>query len=264
MQDGSGLDEAFGGYQNHHNIYIAELFKNGSYKAKKALQEYANNWGMDINSARFSVDSELKHNITSIDGTVPVRPDLLRPDFLSAHSIQLHSKRFESTGDAVRDAFIDYLQVSKIPRNMRMKDRTSMAFGIELRVPFLDHHLVEYALNLPPSFHFHQGYSKSVVRKALTGAMDEAVRLAPKRSIQAPQGLWLMQEPMRSYVENLINSESFADRGVFDVKKVKSSFEEFCSGKYDNSFFVWQWINLEEWFRIFIDNNSVEDVFSFR
>ncbi len=93
------------------------------------------------------------------------------------------------------------------------------------------------------------------MREALAGYMDDTVRLSFKRSIQAPQGRWLKEEPMRSYILDLINSRSFKDREVFDVEKVKRSYNEFCQGNIGNSFFVWQWINMEEWFRIFIDNS---------
>jgi len=264
MQDGSGLDEAFGGYRNHHNIYVAELFRSGDRQAEKALFEYANSYGISVDTARIMIKSSLNNGITSIDGTIPVRPDLLSPNFVHNNCLDSYKMNIESTGDTVLDAFVNYLQVSKIPRNMRMKDRTSMAFGVELRAPFLDHKLIEFALSLPMGHHFLKGQSKAVIRKSLDKSMNNIVRSATKRSIQAPQGLWMTKEPMKSYIESLIHSESFADRGIFDISRVTKSFDEFCMGKYDNSFFVWQWINIEEWFRMFIDANSTlsEEKFS--
>ena len=62
---------------------------------------------------------------------------------------------------------------------------------------------------------------------------------------------------MRGYVEGLLESDSFASRGCFDVAKARKAFRTFCRGGHDNSFFVWQWINVEEWFRIFIDGDPV-------
>ena len=97
------------------------------------------------------------------------------------------------------------------------------------------------------------------MRTAMRDTMDDDVRVTAKRSIQAPQGIWLRTEPMRSYIHDIIHSDSFADRGVFDVAKVHTAFEHFCEGANDNSFFVWQWINTEEWFRVFIDGNALDD-----
>ena len=98
----------------------------------------------------------------------------------------------------------------------------------------------------------------------MKGLMDENVRIAPKRSIQAPQGEWLREQPMRSYINELINSETFADRGIFNVNKVKVAFDQFCNGAYNNSLFVWQWINMEEWFRTFIDNDATKNTFQLK
>ncbi len=269
MQDGTGLDEAFGGYQNQHNLYLSKLLLDKSHKLDKALHEYAANWGVSVNDARRFAESEGKHRVTAIDGTIPVRPDLLSEKFTKQFYSNSHNKKEANTGDVVVNAFVDYLQRSKIPRNSRMKDRTSMAHGVELRMPFLDHRLIEYALSLPVDYHFMHGYSKSVVRESLKGLMDDSVRLAHKRSVHAPQGLWFKKDPMRRYIIDLIGSESFADRGIFDVNKVKSAFSDYCNGNYNNSFFIWQWINMEEWHRMFIDkaplhpkNHSIDNFYA--
>jgi asparagine synthase (glutamine-hydrolysing) len=255
LQDGTGLDEALGGYRNHHNLYVGLAMRAGGAEADTAVSDYCANWGVTPDQARQAGRSALVDSVTAIDGTVPVRPELLNQDFVARWGAPLAPE--PTTGDPLRDALASYLQVQKVPRNTRMKDRLSMAYSLELRLPFLDHRLVEYGLSLPPKLMFLYGRTKSIVREALAGAMDDEVRLAAKRSIQAPQGAWLMKEPMRSYVRELIGSESFASRGMFDPVKCQAAFERFCTGADANSFFVWQWINVEEWFRVFIDGDPV-------
>lgn len=254
LQDGTGPDEAFAGYRNMHDVYVARLFADGNPGADAALAEYASHWGETPENARAHIGQALKRPLTAIDGTVPVRPDLLRPEWRLPAALDTEPLR----GDyALRALLANYLQVSKIPRNMRMKDRLSMGFGLELRLPFLDHRVVEFGLSLPPKLWFLGGRSKAILRDALAGTMDEDVRLAPKRSVHTPQGRWLRTEPMLSYVRRLIGSESFASRGFFDVGAVHSAFERFAADGAPNSFFVLQWINLEEWFRTFIDGDAV-------
>ena len=257
LLDGSGGDECFGGYKNHHNLYLGGELKNNTLSSEKALKEYMQVWGVNEGYARKAAEFELS-NInslyTSIDGTVPVKNEALNKIFLDQKLLPSASNG--NTGDVLKDSMIQYLQGSKIPRNMRMMDRISMAYGIELRLPFLDTQLVELGLNLPSSFYFHNGYTKGIIREAFKGVMPDDVRLSTKRSIQAPQGLWLRKDPMRKYVYDLINSDSFKDRGIFNSKTCNSLFENFCKGKFSNSFFVWQWINVEEWFRTFIDNDA--------
>lgn len=257
VQDGTGLDEAFAGYRNHHNLYLGMMLERGEKTASQAVFEYGQNWGVDEPEARQSALNELfrsqgSHR-TAIDGTMSTQNELLSSEFRGAYpgtALPMHTRH-----DLFRDTLVDYLQVRKIPRNTRMKDRLSMAYSIELRLPFLDHRLIEYALSLPPSFYFLYGRTKSIVREALKGAMDESVRIAHKRSIQAPQGLWLRQEPMRSYIGDLISSQAYRTRGIFDQGKVIRAFDQFCKTGADNSFFVWQWINVEEWFRAFVDQS---------
>ena len=255
LQDGSGPDECFAGYQNHHNLYLGLLLKDRSVAADKAIGEYARNWGVDEATARRAAEQALERRTTAIDGTIPVRPDLLTDGF--AEHPMATPPDVAYSGDRLRDALIEYMQGSKIPRNTRMVDRLSMGYGLELRLPYLDHRLVEYGLSLPAAYYYLDGRTKGILRLAMQQEMDDSVRLATKRSIQAPQGPWLMDEPMRDYVDDLLKSDSFASRGIFDVPRARAAFDEFCAGKYDNSFFVWQWINVEEWFRIFIDCDAV-------
>lgn len=257
LQDGSGIDEAFGGYQSHHDLYLADLINRDDSEAATAIRDYAVNWSVSESDAVAAARRTVSGQPTAIDGTPMTRDNLVHPD-LEKYAETLPAP---SSGklDPLHVGLVDFLQNSKIPRNTRMKDRSSMAYGIELRIPFLDHHLVEAALGLPSKLLYQHGRSKSIVRDALKGVLDDDVRLATKRSVHAPQGSWLGAEPMRSYVRDLIHSESFADRGLFAPRQVKQAFENFLEQGASNSFFIWQWINTEEWFRTFIDKNAVTD-----
>ena len=257
LQCGAGPDEAFGGYRNHHNLFLGLAMRHGARGIESQLAAYARNWGVSMDVAKAAAEAELENSQTAIDGTVPVRPECLSAPIRDGRP--LPAAEIGATGDALRDSQIHYLQGSKIPRNARMLDRLSMGFGVEIRSPFLDHRLVELGLGLAPELYFLEGRSKGIVRSAFNGAMGDDVRLATKRSIQAPQGTWLRREPMADYVEGLISSRSFAERGLFDVKACASLFSRFKRGEFDNSFFVWQWINTEEWFRMFADGDWREN-----
>lgn len=254
LQDGTGLDEIFAGYRNHHDLYLGLLLEQQDPRATVAVREYASNWGVSEERATEAALRQLATPGTAIDGTIPVRPDLLDEGFREAHPVEVEWEA--GTGDRLRDALIDYMQVRKVPRNTRFKDRLSMAFSVELRLPFLDHRLAELALSLPSAYYFLEGRSKSIVREAMAGLMDNDVRTAAKRSIQAPQGSWLKQEPMRTFVHDMLRSRPFEQRGIFDPLKCQTEYERFCHGNYENSFFVWQWINVEAWFRVFVDGDG--------
>jgi len=257
LQDGSGVDEAFGGYRNHHNLFLNTLWANKSQRLEQALHDYARNWDVSYGAALLVASTNALNAPVTIDGTSPIRPDLLHPSvFGYMGEAKLNPSPLNVGEDPLLSSLCDFLQASKIPRNARMKDRSSMAFGIELRAPFLDHVLVEASLSLPKGYFFDRGRSKAIVRDALSDLIPHEVREAPKRSVHAPQGEWLKIEPMRGYVESIIYSESFADRGFFNPKQVQRSYKDFLEHGSPNSFFIWQWINVEEWFRTFIDQDS--------
>ena len=172
IQDGTGLDEAFAGYRNNHNLYLGLLLREGGPLAEQAVREYARNWEVSEKQARHAGELELQRNGTAIDGTVPVRPELLEKAFVANYASS--ASTLSHTGDQLRDALIDNLQIRKIPRNTRMKDRVSMAYALELRLPFLDHRLMEHALSVPTAYYFLHGRSKSLAREALAGVMAGA------------------------------------------------------------------------------------------
>jgi len=159
---------------------------------------------------------------------------------------------------------IDFTESSKVPRNNRLKDRVSMAFSVELRLPFLDHELAESALSLPGETYFLNGHSKSILRETVKNLIPEKIRKFKKMSIQTPQNIWFKEEKVKNYVQEIIFSDSFKSRNIFNIKKIQKLWENFQAKETKTSFFFWQLVNMEEWFRIFIDNNNLSKKNKFR
>ena len=153
----------------------------------------------------------------------------------------------------IKNSLCEYIQDTKIPRNCRLLDRVSMAFGVEMRFPFLEHSFLETGLNLDPKAYFLYGRSKSIVRETFKKIIAPKTRKARKFTIQSPQNEWLREEPMSSFILKLIKSDKFSKRGIFNQKKVLTAFTKFKKGNSKTSFFIWQVINTEIWFQIFID-----------
>ena len=247
---GMGLDEVFAGYRNMHNIYIKNLIKGNSPYAQKALADYSRVNLIDKNSAMREILKQNIGGISTIDGTSPINTKVLSKNVIRyLRDVNKDDIHYSD----VHSMMVNYLQVTKIPRNMRMMDRLSMAYSLEFRSPFLDHNFVELGLKFHPDFYFLNGYTKSIMRYAVKDIMPHDLCFAKKRNIQTPQVDWLKAEPLKSFIEELILDERFDSRGFFKIDEVKNTFEDFCNSNYNNSFFVWQWINLELWHRIFID-----------
>jgi asparagine synthase (glutamine-hydrolysing) len=158
-----------------------------------------------------------------------------------------------SSGGYLANALWRDTRYAKLPRVLRMNDRLSMASGTELRAPFLDHRVVEFSFRLPSDQKIRLGQGKFLPRHAMRHLLPAEVAHHRKRTVVTPQREWL-RGPLRSSVDDVLASRSFAERGWFDVPAARKAFADFADGKGDNSFFVWQWINAELWCRHFIDS----------
>ena len=171
------------------------------------------------------------------------------------HSSNINKKEFNKIDDDIKNSLIEYIQHSKIPRNNRLKDRISMAHSVELRLPFLEHDLLEFALSLNTKSYFLNGKSKSVLRYAAKDYIDPRVRFKKKLSLQSPQNSWLKDGKIKEYINDIFHSKKFIERGIFDAPLVHREWNKFLQGGFDTSFFIWQILSTEIWFNVFIDKN---------
>ena len=130
LQDGTGLDEAFAGYKNQHNLYIGLKLEKGGEEAIKAVQEYSYVWDITETETKKIGELELSRfraqEHSSIDGSLPTFSNLLSKEFILNFP---GSARPVSRGvDPLTDSLSDYLQVRKIPRNTR--NERSIKHGI--------------------------------------------------------------------------------------------------------------------------------------
>ena len=127
-----------------------------------------------------------------------------------------------------------------------------MAFSRELRIPFLDHRLVEFSFSLPDTLLIKDGWPKYILRQAMRGILPDDVRLARKRSVQSPQREWFAG-PLAPYICDVLSSKSWQQRGYVIPGRCQDIFKRYCEGDQSNSNYIWQWVNLELWHRTFID-----------
>lgn len=140
------------------------------------------------------------------------------------------------------DARVTDIVSNKIPRAVRFSDRVSMMASCELREPFLDHHLVEFALTLPDDMLIRDGVHKALLREMFETKLPKRLVDAPKRPLQTPQREWLAG-PLRGWVSDLIASERLKAAGWFDPKLLQREYDAYVSERPDSSYHVWQWIS---------------------
>lgn len=179
---------------------------------------------------------------TPVQGTTqsPVRPECLDMNVFSAQMREPHFP--EPFSDLVQNQQFRDLFITKLPRDLRFNDRMSMACSTELREPFLNHELVEFAFALPTAFKIRNGKRKEIVREKLRSVIHSELVEAPKRPVQTPQREWL-RGPLQCWVRSMVH-QAIRSSPFLLADPVQRELERFFAGEFDNSFFVWQWISL--------------------
>jgi asparagine synthase (glutamine-hydrolysing) len=227
--------EPFGGIPT---IAYSEIFK----KAKKDnILVLLDGQGMDEQWAGY--DYYTKNTGSTIQGVKksPFKANVLSEDFLKLAEKPEYPTPFEN--DLLNLQFRDIFY-TKIPRALRFNDRVSMMYSTELREPFLDYRLVEYAFSQPLEYKIQNGIQKFLLREIVSEYLSDTISYAPKRPLQTPQREWLGNE-LRDYVDTEINKivdSSYSQ--WFDIKELKKSWKEYKEGDNSSSFHIWQWISL--------------------
>jgi len=251
LLSGTGLDEGFGGYEVHHLQYLKNLKMNDPKKFYKHLYLFSKNWGISKKDINKKIEN-LINNSKTIDGYDLTKKSILNSDILNSEKISYEDFNHNSS---LKNSLIDYIQTSKIPKVNRLIDRTSMAHSVETRFPFLEHDLLEYALSLDERVYFLNGNSKSILRYVAKDFLNKKISYHKKISVQTPQTEWLKSKKIKEFIEDLIYSKKFKERGIFNLSQVEKNWKNFLSNETNTSFFIWQIISTEMWFKVFTDKD---------
>jgi asparagine synthase (glutamine-hydrolysing) len=150
-------------------------------------------------------------------------------------------------------ARMTYLELKlRLPELLLMRvDKITMATSVEARVPFLDHHLVEYALGLSRALKVEGASGKHVLKRALEDVLPRDVLYRPKRGFGAPIRGWLRGGDASLLDEHLLDSP-MRRRAFLDYPFVARLVEEHRRGARDWSFHLWALLNLSLWYERWI------------
>jgi asparagine synthase (glutamine-hydrolysing) len=142
--------------------------------------------------------------------------------------------------------------VTALPDNLLVKaDRMMMAFGLEGRVPFLDHRVVEFGLSLPDHLKVSRGEGKLFLKRWAEPFLPRDHLYLRKRGFHVPMGEWLRGDVLNELQIKLPNNEAI--RSWFDPNAVKALIEHQRSG-HSVSREIWSLMELAIWHYLFIDH----------
>jgi asparagine synthase (glutamine-hydrolysing) len=237
-------DEPYGGIPT---LAYAKLFEQAR---KDGVLVLLDGQGMDEQWAGY--DYYTQDNDTTIQGVTdsPFKTNMLSNDFLAKAEKPAYPKPF---ADVILNKQYRDLFYTKIPRALRFNDRISMMFSTELREPFLDYRLVEFAFSLPLDFKIKNGVTKFMLREIASEYLANDLVYAPKRPLQTPQREWLAVD-LKKWVSTCfagIQKSEFS--GWFNNEELQKEVQLYFEGKTQSSFHMWQCIGLWEMLS-FIDN----------
>ena len=139
---------------------------------------------------------------------------------------------------------------------LKKVDVASMAFSLEARSPFLDHHVVELAARMPIGLKTSGGRSKAILTEAFADLLPQSIQTRSKMGFGVPLTPWFRGELKDLLIDSLLGDRAAA-RGFFRPATVRRLVDEHMSGEWDHCYRLWNLLCLEHWCRTYLDPAEV-------
>ena len=254
LLDGQGVDEMLAGYTPSFYHFLAQFLARGQLlRLMKEIKAFRDRQDIALSRLFKGILGVLLPSWGRVGAQKMTKTGTAWADKTFQNHWLRPFPRVNKFEDALNNYLYQAFRFVALPGLLHYEDRNSMAFSLETRLPFLDYRLVEYLFGLPPGQKIKDGFNKVVLRNAMKGILPEAIRKrTDKIGFATPEDIWF-RTVLKKPIHEMIHSESFAERGYFNIEKVKKAFDQHCQGKTNIHFTIWRWVNLEMWLRAFID-----------
>jgi asparagine synthase (glutamine-hydrolysing) len=142
-----------------------------------------------------------------------------------------------------------------LPENLLLKgDKMTMATGVELRVPFLDHKLLEYVASLPDSMKVRGNQGKWILRQVMGNVLPPSILHRAKKGFPVPAASWLRYE-LHDFVHDTLLARNAACRQFFDPQAVDEIVTLHENGKTSGFQEVYSLLVFEFWHKQFVESS---------
>ena len=167
---------------------------------------------------------------------------------------QRYYDQFANTDQLRRKLYTD-LKSTLVSEMLTKVDRMTMASGLEARVPFLDHHLVEWAFQIPSGYKMRGREGKLVVKRAMERYLPSELLYRPKHGFNVPMPVWMRGE-LREFVQDSLAEETVKRRGLFRPDRVTRLVQDHLAGRTEASNKILVLLMIELWFERFVDRRA--------
>lgn len=267
LLSGEGGDEAFGGYQNYRNmLWLERLKQMGSTWrtiGQSTLSECARvPFLRRFEKYSFMINTPLEdYYYSRTAGPFSFfnrnKPNLYSKDFAQKMKNGCSTKYVRElfAHIASEPALNKMLYVDTktwLPDDLLIKaDKITMANSVELRVPLLDHRILEFAARLPTNYKVRAFTTKYILKKALEGRIPKEIVNRKKTGFPVPLESWFKNE-LRDYVCGVLTDRRTLERGYFDKSFIQALIDD-PSRSADHALELFCLVTLELWHRSFVD-----------
>lgn len=244
LLDGQGADEILAGYYKYIHWFLQEvLSRNKLGSAKKELKAFQRN-GIPVTwSVKDYFAAYLPMHAAMLLEKKEYEKTIRHPDLTTEFIQTQRGREWEGIHKPIVTKLNDILHFNTIESGLeellRYADRNSMAFGREVRLPFLDHKLVEFIFSLPSNLKIHNGWTKWLLRKTMDKKMPDAiVWRKDKVGYEPPQQQWMENKALQEYMYEA--KRKLVNQGILTQKVLDKKIEPKAAIAGDN--FEWRYL----------------------
>lgn len=273
---GDGADEIFSGYNKHMAEFkarhpgIKELFLKNAYPVFKYLPKSRNSKLANLNRQlyKFSLGAHLNNKerywkwaaiISEEKANYLLKEELVfNPQRLSDTAFN-YKKRKEDLLQYIRkegdlnDVLYTDMKIVLTNDMLRKVDSMSMANSLEVRTPFLDHKVVNFAFNLPRAFKINASMKKKILQDAFKNELPPDIYNRPKHGFEVPLLSWFKNELKDKIDNDLLSEELIMEQGLFNPSAINALKKQLYSNNpEDAQATIWALIVFNSWWKKYI------------
>ena len=249
--NGQGSDEAYAGYVRYiSGVHLLDqlLSRKGNFFSEfhhlNSLNKYSKS---HLLSQMFKSTLSLPFSSYLRAKYIEKSLSCLNSEFVKSNYNHYKSDwKFSLKGDNLNRYLLNHITHKTLNNILQYEDVSSMMESIEIRSPFMDYRLMEFAFSIPNKLRFNKGVTKVIQRETIGKMLPDSITHNRKKiGFNTPFTEYLSGDPaFKSYIFDIINSKSFSSKKIWDAGKIIKKFEN--PEKYPE-FPFWRFINMEVW-----------------
>lgn len=250
LLDGQGADELFGGYAGIAGPALRSIGSQAALKAVRSNPKLASEV-----AGTYLAGRRIPPAVARLRGLSNTSPYVSDEALVDSGGKTEPVDDWGGQGSRLHRELMRQTFRTSLPHLCRYADRDSMAHSVEVRLPFLDPRLAEFALSLPADIVFRDGVKKRVLRDALRGLVpDGIIDRRDKVGYETPERTWFDTPAVRQrFAEVLLDPVAIAS-GRYNTRTLEQDLK--ASALRDPTA-LWRAVNVEMWLRLVVGANPI-------